>query len=205
MSRLLGSLVLTAALLLTTVSCSDDNPAEPEPSGDRSSSTPSVPTSAPPESTPPPTPSVTPAAGLKMRQGHLVVYAPEGWSMTPEPVNSPISMQAVDDALQSKLFLGELPDLSGGAPVDLDEQARDAVRSGQYLRDPAILEPVELDGVQWYHTGGPIDAASYQDGFGTVAGGFQFTITVTTGIGILTPAERQDLLEQILASVELDV
>lgn len=208
MPRLLGSLALVAALLLTAGGCSDDAPDEPGPSSDGSSAGPPASPSAGESSaspTEPPTPSVTPAAGLRLRQGHLVVHVPEGWSKSPEPVLGSFSEQAVDDVLQSKLFIAELPDPAGGGPVDLDELARTAIRSGAYLRDPEILEPVELGGVEWYHTGGPIDSASYQDGFGTVAGGFQFTITLTTGIGILTPAERQDLLDSILASVELEL
>lgn len=207
MSRHLGSLVLAAVLLVTVSACSDDAPPDPEPSSDGSSgsqepTSPGATTSSPTE---PASPSVTPAAGLTVRQGHLSVRAPEGWSKAAEPGMGGFSELVVDDVLQSKLFVAELPDLSGGAPVSLDEQARAAIRSGAFVQDPEIVDPVELGGVEWYHLSGPIDSAQYQDSFGTVAEGFQFTLTLTTGIGILTEAEREELLASILATVELDV
>lgn len=206
-SRHLGSLVLAAALLLTAAACSDDAPEEPDatsaPTSDSSSSTPE--TSAPP-TTEPPTPTVTPASGLALRQGRLSVRAPEGWKKTPEPVFGQFSQQADYDPLLGKLFMGELPDLSGGAVTfSIDEQARMSIESGQYRRDPEIVAPVEIDGRQWYHTSGPIDAAQYEDALGTNAGGYTFKIALTTGVGLLSPAEREALLASILATVELDV
>ncbi|GEP35911.1 hypothetical protein NSZ01_36790 [Nocardioides szechwanensis] len=205
-SRHLGSLALAAALLLTTVGCSDDTPSDPEPSSspssDDSSGTPE--TSAPPTSDPP-TPSVSAASGLRMTQGHLSVHAPEGWEKTPEPALGEFSEQADDPTLGSTLFIAELPDLAPGTEVDLRELARSAIRTTQYLRDPEIVEPVELDGVRWYHTSGRIDSVTYEDGFGTVAGGFFLRIGLRTGVRVVSPAEREELLASVLATVDLEL
>ena len=209
MSRHLGALVLAAVLSQTVSGCSDDTPPEPgpgSPSSESSSSTPetsSPPTTEPTEPSEPSGPSVAPATGLRLRQGHLSVRAPEGWKKSPEPTTGEFSEQADDSVLGSTLFIGELPDLAPGAEVDLDEQARSAIRTGFYLRDPKIVEPVELDGVMWYHTSGPIDRATYLDELGTITAGVQLTISLRTGIGLMSRAEREDLLASILATVEL--
>jgi hypothetical protein len=206
-SRHLGSLVLAAVLLQTASGCSDDAPPDPgpgSPSSESSSSTPQ--TSAPPttEPTEPSEPTVAPASGLRLRQGHLSVRAPEGWTKSPEPTAGEFSEQADDKVLGSTLFIGELPDLAPGAEVDLDQLARSAIRTAYDLRDPEILEPVELDGVRWYHTSGQIDAASYEDAFGTITDGVELQISLKTGVGLMSAAERSDLLASILATVEID-
>jgi len=205
-SRQLGSLVLAAVLMLSTAACSDDTPDEPDPvtspSSDVSSSTPE--TSAPP-TTEPPTPSVTPASGRKMTQGHLSVRAPQGWRKTPEPSVGEFSEQSEDPNLLSTLFIAELPDLAPGSETDLGDQARSAIKNTHYLRNPEIVEPVALDGVRWYHTSGRIDAAQIEDSFGTITGGFQLRLTLRTLKDAMSPAEREDLLASILATVELDL
>jgi hypothetical protein len=203
-SRHLGSLVLAAVLLLTASACSDDTPTEPDPSDSPTGSS-SPPASSAPPTSQPPTPSVTPASGRRMTQGHLSVHAPHGWRRTPEPSVGEFSEQADDPALGSTLFIAELPDLAPGAEVDLGELARSAIRNGHYLRDPEIVEPVELDGVRWYHTSGRIDSAQIEESFGTIAGGFQLKITLRTLKDAMSQAEREDLLASILATVELDV
>lgn len=207
MSRHLGPLALAAVLLVSTAACSDDTPEEPEPSVPSSSSpssASSAPETSPPAATEPPDPTVSPATGLRLRQGHLSVTVPEGWEKTPEPAFGELSEQAGDRVLGSTLFIGEVPDLAPGAEVDLDELARTAIRNAHHLRDPEIVEPVELDGVLWYHTSGQIGSAGYEDAFGTITDGFQFSITLTTGVGVMSAAEREDLLASILATVELD-
>ncbi len=207
MSRHLGALVLAAVLSQTVSGCSDDAPPDTGPSSPSSESSSSTPeTSAPPttEPTEPSEPSVAPATGLRLRQGHLSVRVPEGWTKSPEPVLGEDSEQAADKVLGSTLFIGELPDLAPGAEVDLDEQARSAIRTGYYLRDPKIVEPVELDGVMWYHTSGPIDRATYEDAFGTITDGVQLSLSLRTGLGLMSRAEREDLLASILATVEVD-
>jgi hypothetical protein len=205
-SRHLGSLVLAGALLLTTAACSDDTPDDPEPSaspsGDPSSSTPE--SSAPP-TTETPTPTVTPAAGIELRQGTLSVRAPAGWGKTPEPSVGGFSEQADDPALLSTLFISELPDLAPGTEIDLDQLARSAIKNAHYLRDPEIVAPVDLDGVAWFHTSGQIDSATYEDMFGTITGGFQLRVVLRTGIDVVPAAEREELLASILATVELDL
>lgn len=203
MSRHLGALVLAAVLSQTVSGCSDDPPPYPGPSARGSESPSSTPeTSAPPTSEPS-EPGVAPASGLRLRQGHLSVRAPEGWRKSPEPTAGEFSEQADDKVLGSTLFIGELPDLAPGAEVDLDQLARAAIKTAYYLRDPEILEPVELDGVRWYHTSGQIDAASYEDAFGTVTDGAQLQITLKTGVGLMSVAERNDLLASILATVQV--
>lgn len=204
LSRHLGSLALVALLLLTAA-CSDDSP-EPSgsPSSVDSSSTPEI---APPPTTEPPTPTttVTPAAGLELRQGILSVRAPVGWKKTPEPSVGEFSEQADYHPWVSTLFIGELPDTAPGATVDLDELARSAIRTTHYLRDPEIVEPVELGGVRWYHTSGPIDSATYEDAFGTVTDGVFLRIGLRTGRMLVSAAQREELLASVLATVELDL
>lgn len=206
MSRHLGSLVLTAALLLTA-GCSDEDPPTPEPTGAATpdptptATAPSEPTE-PPASTGTPEPTVSPASGPLLRQEHLSLHAPEGWVVTEE--NDTITGFAQDETLLSTVMIGEVEDLSPGAPVDLDEMARDSVENGAYLRDPEILEPHEIAGVLWFHTSGQIDDAHYEDAFGTITDGVLLEITVTSLVEILSPREHQELVDSILASVELD-
>ena len=213
MSRHLGSLVLAAVLLLATAACSDDAPDDPEPSGsssDSPSDAPSTPEASAPapattESPDPTGPTVTPAAGLELRQGILSVRAPMGWKKSPEPILGNFSEQADYHPWVSTLFIGELPGPDAGAPVDLDELARSAIRTDVALRDPEILEPVELDGVRWYHTSGMIDSATYEDAFGTVTDGVFLRIGLRTGRMLVSAAQREELLASVLATVELDV
>lgn len=203
MSRHLGALVLAAVLSLTVSGCSDDAPPDPGPSSPGSESSSSAPETSAPPTTEPTEPSVAPATGLRLRQGHLSVRTPEGWKKSPEPSVGEFSEQAYDKVLGSTLFIGELPDLAPGAEVDLDEQARTAIRTAYYRRDPEILEPVELDGVLWFHTSGQIDAATYEDAFGTITDGVQLSLSVRTGVGLMSVAEREALLASILATVEV--
>jgi len=207
-SRHLGSLVLATALLLTASACSDDTSPEPEPSDSPTSTTSAPVTSGSPTSQPPtsePPPSVTPAAGLKMTQGHLSVRAPEGWKKTPEPTTGEFSEQADEAASGSTLYISELPDLAPGAEVDLDVLARSAIKNAHYVQDPEIVEPEEIAGVAWYHTSGFIGGANHEEAFGTITGGFVFQISLRTLKDAMSPAEREDLLASILASVELDL
>lgn len=205
MSRHLGSLVLAVGLLLTTSACSDDTPEEPTPSGSPTDSSPSTPETSPPESSAPPTATVAPAAGLELRQDGLSVRAPEGWRKTPEPTTGEFSEQADHPALGSTLFVGALPDLAPGVEVDLAQLARSAIRNAHYVRDPEIVDPVEIAGVEWYHTSGFIGPATYEDAYGTIAGGFLYNISLRTLKDAMTPAEREELLASILATVELGV
>lgn len=206
MSRHLGSLVLTAVLLVAAAGCSDDSAPDPEPTGPGSETSPtqSPPsaTSEPSVTTEPSEPTAPAATGPQLRQEHLSVHAPEGWAVTKE--NDTITGFAQDEVLLSTLMISEVEDPNPGVTITLDEMARDSVKSGQYLRDPEILEPVEIGGVLWFHTSGQIDDAQYEDVFGTVTDGVILDIAITTVVDMVPRREREELVDSILASVQLD-
>lgn len=202
MKRRLGSLslrVVLGAALASTAACSggDDAPgATPAPAGPTSSSgaATGTPTGAP---SAPSTPEVEPASGPDLSQTRLTVRAPQGWELTRE--GDPFTGQATDGL--SSIIVTEIEDFGDGT-LSLREQARIALESSAYLQTPSIVDPVEIDGRQWFHISGPMDKVRTIDSFGMSEDGTSYTVSITITRSD-SEAERQAVVDAVLASISV--
>lgn len=204
MKSRLGSLTVCAVLALTAGCSGDDPGAGPDvpgsatPSGgasttDEPSSQPSVEPSVEPS-----TPSVEPASGPDLSQKTLTVRAPQGWQLTREA--DPFTAQATDGL--SAISVTEIEDFGDGL-LSIREQAEIARDSGPYLQDPEILEPVEIDGLEWYHLAGPTDRVRHLDAFGTSVDGTSYSVDISLQRELVTPAQREQVVASVLASISI--
>ena len=197
--RLLGFLALAAALSLL-VACGGEPTSAPAPSGTPSSGGTAAgePTS---EASDEPSlePSVEPATGPVLRQDHVSVTSPEGFTVTPEADRRSGQTQTGEG---TTIFLSELPDLAPGLTLSTRELAEVTLENSFYLRKPRIVAPVQAGGVEWFHLAGPIDSGNYVDAFGTVTDGVQLDLVIET-YRSLPAAERRAIVASTLASVEL--
>lgn len=201
MKRSLGSLTVCAVLVLTSACSGGDDPA-PGAGGTASTPEGSAPSSDEPtaEESPeePQTPEVEPATGPDLTQTNLSVRAPEGWTLTRE--GDPFSGQASEGL--SSIFVTEIEDFGDGL-LSTRQQAEIAQNAGSYLTKPKILEPVEIDGREWYHVAGPTDRVRHVDAFGTSEDGLSYSVDISLNLATFTPAERQELVDSVLASISI--
>ncbi|WP_341923713.1 hypothetical protein [Nocardioides psychrotolerans] len=201
MKRSLGSLSLCAVLALTSACSGEDDPA-PGAGGTASTPEESAPSSDEPtaEASPeqPATPEVEAASGPDLTQTNLSVRAPEGWTLTRE--GDPFSGQASEGL--SSIFVTEIEDLGDGV-LSIQQQAEIAQNGGAYLTRPKILDPVEIDGREWYHLAGPTDRIRHLDAFGTSEDGLSYAVDISLNLATFTPAQRQELVDSVLASISI--
>lgn len=200
MVRNLGPAMVLALVLGLASACSDDEPStDPGPSQSPASSEASTEPTMPSSSdTGTPSPSVEPAAGATVRLDRLSMRAPEGWDVTKE--GDPYSAQVGQAG--SSIYIQEFPDFGGGV-LSLDQIARTRVRNGPYLREPKILAPVSIVGLDWYHLAGRTNEVTYTEDFGTVVDGLALLVAMSFDSD-LPAAERRVIVEQVLASVAFE-
>ncbi|WP_309648769.1 hypothetical protein [Nocardioides sp.] len=202
MKRSLGSLAGCAVLVLTSA-CSGGGD-DPAPSTGSTGASPgeSAPAAGEPTTEPSPeepeTPEVEPASGPDLTQTNLSVRAPEGWTLTRE--GDPFSGQASEGL--SSIFVTEIEDFGDGV-LSIQQQAEIAQNSGSYLMKPKILEPVEIDGREWYHVAGPTDRVRHVDAFGTSEDGLSYSVDIALNRATFSPAQRQELVDAVLASISI--
>lgn len=202
MKRSLGSLSVCAVLVLTPA-CSGGGD-DPAPSSGGTASNPAESAPAPdgptdePSPEEPETPEVEPASGPDLTQTNLTVRAPEGWMLTRE--GDPFSGQATEGL--SSIFVTEIEDFGDGL-LSTRQQAKIAQDSGAYLIRPKILAPVRIDGREWYHVAGPTDRVRHVDAFGTSEDGLSYSVDISLNRATLTPAQRQELVDSVLASISI--
>lgn len=202
MKRSLGSLAVCALLVLSSACSGDGDDPAPGAGGTVSSPGGSAPASEEPTTEPTPeepeTPEVEAASGPDLTQTNLSVRAPEGWKLVRE--GDPFSGQASDGL--SSIFVTEIEDFGDGL-LSIQQQAEIAQDSGSYLQKPKILEPVEIDGREWYHVAGPTDRVRHVDAFGTSEDGLSYSVDISLNLAAFTPAERQELVDSVLASISI--
>ena len=193
----LGPWVVCAVLVLTTACSGEDSAPGPGASAPETSAGQS-PSSAQPSTEEPTDPVVEPATGPDLTQTTLSVRAPEGWKLARE--GDPFSGQATDGL--SSIFVTEIEDFGDGL-LDIDEQAQIALESGPYLQEPKILEPVEIDGREWYHISGPTDRVRHIDAYGTSEDGVSYSVDISLQRELITAAQRRMIVDSVLASVTI--
>lgn len=195
-----------SAVLVLTSACSGEEP-EPGPGatgtgtagGSATAATPSGEASSAPSPEQPSTPEVEPATGPDLTQTNLTVRAPQGWTLKKE--GDPFSGQATDGL--SAIFVTEIEDFGDGL-LDLRTQAQIALDSGPYLQKPKILDPVEIDGRQWYHLSGPMDRVRHVDAYGTSEDGVSYSVDISLNRALFTTApQRRALVDSVLASIAI--
>ncbi len=201
MKHRLGLVTVCAVLVLASAACSGEDPAPGATGAETGSSAgggASTAPSAAPSAEEPPTPEVEPASGPDLTQTNLRVRAPQGWELKQE--GDPFSGQATDGL--SSIFVTEIEDFGDGL-LDISEQARIAVQSGPYLQKPKILDPVEIDGREWYHIAGPTDRVRHIDAFGTSEDGVSYSVDISLQRELISAAEREAIVASVLASIEI--
>lgn len=202
MKRSLGSLAVCAVLVLTSACSGEEDEPGPSAGGSESVSGESASASGEPTTEPSPSPpaisEVEAASGPDLTQTHLTVRAPEGWELTRE--GDPFSGQASDGL--SAIFVTEIEDFGDGI-LSLRKQAEIARATGAYLQKPTILDPVEIDGREWYHLAGPTDRIRHVDAFGTSEDGLSYSVDISLNRATFTPAQRQQLVDSVLASINI--
>ena len=196
MKSRLGPLAVCAVLVLTSACSGEDREPRPGVTGSETSVDDGATAKPPPDE--PATPEVEPASGPDLTQTTLSVRAPRGWTLTKE--GDPFSAQATDGL--SSIFVTEIEDFGDGL-LDIGEQARIALDSGPYLQEPTVLEPVEIDGREWYHISGPTDRVRHIDAYGTSEAGVSYSVDISLDRATFTPAQRRELVDSVLASVTL--
>lgn len=205
MKSRLGSLTVCAVLTLAAGCSGGDPGAGPGASGSEGTSEATsegtAPASEEPTSEPsaePSAPAVEPASGPDLSQRTFTVRAPQGWELTRE--GDPFTAQATDGL--SAISVTEIEDFGDGV-LSIDQQAQIALESGPYLQDPKILDPVEIDGREWYHLSGPTDRVRHLDAFGTSEDGTSYSVDISLNRELVTPAQREDVVASVLASISI--
>jgi len=182
-----------ASLSLTLVSCGDD-----EDSGAGGQETPPASPSASASASPSETASstVAPATGPVLTMPNAQLNAPDGWKKTRSIVDYQVAAASPDFSDGVFFAAVELP--SGGSALSLEEQMQTALESATDKPKPEPMDPVTIDGVEWWHLSstGP-DGGT--DRYGVDHDGYETSITITFD-GDDTAQEREDAVAGVLAS-----
>ena len=181
------SLLLCATLL---AGCGDD---EPSPEGAPSDS-PSGASSTPSESS---EPEVEPASGPRVKVGGLSMNLPRGFEPREAAVmGSEIITSSGPDGERLALVSAESFNVQ-----TVEEAISIAVETGNWVRKPKRLEDVYVDNVKMFRISGPSGIGYTEDEFGVEYGGYDVNLTIASQG---SKAERQELIDSILASVTWD-
>lgn len=198
------------ALVLTACAAEDDGSPSasgsgqaPDPAETATTSTSSVPTSTDsPTSTPSspassasvPSSEARPATGPVLRGASFSLRAPEGWTVA-APISDFVRLASGPDG-GSDILVGFL-EAGDDATVDSLEQVATVVWRGNGR--PKTLPRIEVDGVELYHLRGLSTTDTPLDEYGTRAGDLAFSVSFD--LPLASPAERQEVIDSVLASL----
>jgi hypothetical protein len=83
----------------------------------------------------------------------------------------------------------------------VEEAISIAIQTGPWLRKPRRLEDVYVDSVKMFRLSGPTGVGYAEDEFGVEYGGYDVNLSIASQG---SKAERQELIDSILASVTWD-
>ena len=190
-----ASLLLAVALVAGCGGSSDEPGDGPSAGGTPSSSASAASTSSASAS---PTSEAAPATGPLLEVEAASMHAPDGWQRMKAVVS--FQRSARDPQGGGTAQIGYLPAAPGPS---LDELARNAIEHGSYgKRRPRPAGTVTVNGVECYKVAGRTDPGTYYELYGAITGGNEVSISFTFFTRFISPAERQQVVESTLASVE---
>ena len=190
-------LALVAALL--TGACShDDDPGSATGAADPvDAPTSSAPTPVEdPTSSETPIETVPPATGALLKMPSATVRVPDDWRPMDDLIFSMTS--ASHDNSTSVINLGEI--VSGLNEPTASELAKDWRQDNPYPRDPKVLPPVEIDGVEMYHVAGQVDELLWLEEYGAVVD--QFRVTLEFQFSSVPRKERDEIIDAVLQTFQ---
>lgn len=191
---------VTAATLLILgglAACDDGDPGA-DPSTSPSASSPTA-TDSSGEPTTETSPTVAPATGPVVNMTNIRLHGPQGWELG-DPILS--SIQPVHDGRVlhlSNMQVSDSPSLAGDS--SLARLARIAVKT-YTIRRGKILDNVTVNGVEMYHLAGYRNTGHRFNAYGCIYNGYDIDIFFTFDPDDYKPAEQQQIMDEVLASVE---
>lgn len=171
----------------------DPTGSGPSPTASGSSTSPSTDEST--STTPTATPTATPATGPLLEMPDVSVRAPAGWKLQKQVVDFSIDAKA-----PGSITGVQLSDQSALGEASLQKLARVTVQSYGESGSVRAVDTVTIDGVESYHVTGNTSRFDQVDDYGAIRDGAQVNLHFLFEKKDFTPAERQDIIDSVLAS-----
>jgi hypothetical protein len=138
--------------------------------------------------------AVEPATGPLLKMPNATINVPDGWKK--DRALADIQASAASPDYADSVYLSAIESVGGALPLD---QQMEAGRSTSSVKPkPKPMDPVEIDGVEWYHLtsdgGGELTEI-----YGVDHDGYQTGITISFSSDT-TPEEREETVAGVLAS-----
>jgi hypothetical protein len=190
-----------AVVALPLAACGTDDPGDG--AGDGSGDQPSPSTSSTPAGEESADPSdaasstVAPATGPLLQMPNAEYHAPKGWKKSPDLIDLQAEATSPDSSAAARLYAIEWPSLAD--VPSLEQQAATATETKSLKGKPAVMDPVEIGGVEWYHLSGMVNDSIRRDWYGTIHEDYQMKISFEF-FDWVPKAEQDEIVASSLAS-----